>query len=91
MKVTDVHIVLANEERLKAFVSITIDDCFVVRDIKIIKGPKGLFVAMPSKRRKDGSFKDLAHPLNQDTRKHIEDAVFQAFDKSVDDLKGSST
>ena len=72
-----------NEERLKAYVSITIDDCFVVRDIKVINGPSGLFVAMPSKKRKDGQFKDIAHPLNIETRKMIEEEVFKAYEDEV--------
>lgn len=83
MKITEVKVFPVNEERLKAYVTITIDDCFVVRDLKIIKGNEGLFVAMPSKKRKDGQFKDIAHPLNQDTRAEIENAVFDAYEKEV--------
>lgn len=80
MTITEVKIFPVDEERLKAYVSITIDDCFVIRDLKIIKGPGGLFVAMPSKKRKDGQFRDIAHPLNQETRALIEDAVFKAYE-----------
>lgn len=94
MKVTEVNVFPVNEERLKAYVSITIDDCFVVRDLKVIRGNSGLFVAMPSKKRKDGQFKDIAHPLNQETRDMIEKAVFDAYEKevrsmgdSLDDMK----
>lgn len=83
MKITEVKVFPVNEERLKAYVTITIDDVFVVRDLKIIKGNEGLFVAMPSKKRKDGQFKDIAHPLNQETRNEIEDAIFEAFEKEV--------
>lgn len=83
MKITEVKVFPVNEERLKAYVTITIDNCFVVRDLKIIKGNEGLFVAMPSKKRKDGQFKDIAHPLNQETRADIESAVFAAFEKEV--------
>lgn len=83
MKITEVKVFPVNEERLKAYVTITIDGCFVVRDLKIIKGNDGLFVAMPSKKRKDGQFKDIAHPLNQETRAEIEDAVFSAYEKEV--------
>lgn len=83
MKITEVKVFPVNEERLKAYVTITIDDCFVVRDLKIIKGNEGLFVAMPSKKRKDGQFKDIAHPLNQETRTEIENAVFDAYEKEV--------
>ena len=83
MKITEVKVFPVNEERLKAYVTITIDDVFVVRDLKIIKGNDGLFVAMPSKKRKDGQFKDIAHPLNQETRDDIEKAVFDAYEEEV--------
>ena len=83
MKITEVKVFPVNEERLKAYVSITIDDVFVIRDLKIINGTSGLFVAMPSKKRKDGQFKDIAHPLNQETRLMIEDAVFKAYEEQV--------
>ena len=83
MKITEVKVFPVNEERLKAYVTITIEGVFVVRDLKIIKGHEGLFVAMPSKKRKDGQFKDIAHPLNQETRAEIERAVFDAFDKEI--------
>lgn len=86
MKITDVKVFPVNEERLKAYITITIDDCFVIRDLKIIKGHDGLFVAMPSKKRKDGQFKDIAHPLNQETRDHIEKSVFDAYKASVESL-----
>lgn len=86
MKITEVKVFPVNEERLKAYVTITIDDCFVVRDLKIIKGNEGLFVAMPSKKRKDGQFKDVAHPLNQETRAEIENAVFDAYEKEVQSM-----
>src|SRR5271163_813622 len=83
MKITEVKVFPVNEERLKAYVTITIENCFVVRDLKIIKGNEGLFVAMPSKKRKDGQFKDIAHPLNQETRNEIERAVFEAYESEV--------
>lgn len=83
MKVTDVKVFPVNEERLKAYVSITLDDVFVIRDLKVIQGHGGLFVAMPSKKRKDGQYRDIAHPLNQETREHIENAVFDAFEKEL--------
>lgn len=83
MKISEVKVFVVNEDRLKAYVSITIDSCFVIRDLKIIQGPSGLFVAMPSKKRKDGQFRDIAHPLNQETRAQIEDAVFNAFENEL--------
>ena len=83
MVITEIKVFPVNEDRLKAYVSITIDNCFVVRDLKIIEGTTGLFVAMPSKKRKDGQFKDIAHPLNQETRQMIEDKVFEAYENEV--------
>jgi stage V sporulation protein G len=83
MKITEVKIYPVNEERLKAYVTITIDEVFVVRDLKIIRGNEGLFVAMPSKKRKDGQFKDIAHPLNQETRTEMEQAIFDAYEKEI--------
>lgn len=83
MKITEVKVFPVNEDRLKAYVSITLENCFVVRDLKVIQGTNGLFVAMPSKKRKDGQFRDIAHPLNQDTRTMIEDAVFDAYEAEL--------
>lgn len=83
MKITEVKVFPVNEDRLKAYVAITFEDCFVVRDLKVIQGPGGLFVAMPSKKRKDGQFRDIAHPLNQETRAMIEDAVFAEYEKEL--------
>jgi len=83
MEITEVKIFPVNEERLKAYVTITIDECFVIHDLKIIKGNTGLFVAMPSKKRKDGQFKDIAHPLNQETRSKIEESIFNEFEKEI--------
>ena len=81
--ITEVKVFPVNEDRLKAYVSITIDDCFVIRDLKIIEGTGGLFVAMPSKKRKDGQFKDIAHPLNQETSAMIEQKVFEAYEAEI--------
>ena len=89
MQITEVNVFPVNEDRLKAYVSITIDNCFVVRDLKVIRGNNGLFVAMPSKKRKDGQFKDVAHPLNQETREIIERAVFEAYENAVKSMGDS--
>ena len=86
MQVTDVKVFPVNEERLKAYATITFDDCFVVRDLKIIQGGTGLFVAMPSKKRKDGTFKDTAHPLNAETRDMIENRVLEVFTEELKKL-----
>jgi stage V sporulation protein G len=89
MKVTEVKVFPVEEEKLKAYATITFDDCFVVRDVKIIHGNSGLFVAMPSKKRKDGTFKDTAHPLNNDTRRMIEERVLSEYRRELDRLKNS--
>ncbi len=80
MEITEVRVFPVNEDKLKAYATITFDDCFVIRDLKIIHGNSGLFVAMPSKRRKDGSFKDVAHPLNNEFRSRIEQAVLDTYE-----------
>src|SRR2546425_5547234 len=79
MEITEVRVFPVEEEKLKAFVSIIIDDCFVVSDIKIINGNNGLFISMPSKKRKNGTFRDIAHPLNNDTRRKIEEKVLARY------------
>lgn len=84
--ITEVKVHPVNEERLKAYITITINNCFVVRDLKIIMGNTGLFVAMPSKKRKDGQFKDIAHPLNPETRNLIEEAVFATYENEIKQL-----
>jgi stage V sporulation protein G len=91
MKITEVKVFPVNEDRLKAYVTIVLDNCFVVRDLKVIQGTSGLFVAMPSKKRKDGQFRDIAHPLNQETRAEIEDHVFEAFEKELKSMGESLT
>ena len=85
MEITDVRVFPVDEEKLKAFVSIIIDDCFVVSDIKVISGTSGLFISMPSKRRKNGTFRDIAHPLNSETRKKIEDKILARYREAVAD------
>lgn len=76
MTITEVKIFPSKESgRLKAYATIVFENCFIVRDLKIIEGNKGLFVSMPSRRRKDGSFRDIVHPLNSETRKLIEEKV----------------
>ncbi|MBX5483442.1 MAG: septation regulator SpoVG [Myxococcaceae bacterium] len=83
MDITDVKVFPVDEEKLKAYVTITLDNCFVIRDLKVINGSNGLFIAMPAKRRKDGTYKDIAHPLNADTRDWMERAILAEYDKSV--------
>ncbi len=79
MEITQVRVFPVNEEKLKAFASIIFDDCFVVSDIKVIQGAHGLFISMPSKKRKNGMFRDIAHPLNSETRKRIEEQIVEKY------------
>ena len=83
MEITDVKVIPVDDEKLKAFVSIVFDGDFVVTDIKIIHGPKGLFVSMPSKKRKDGTFKDIAHPLNNKMRQYLEEKILGVYKQQV--------
>ena len=81
MEVTEVRVYPVDEDKLRAYVTITFDHCFVVRDLKIIRGNTGLFVSMPSKRRKDGTYKDVAHPLNNETRRMIEEKIIAEYER----------
>lgn len=83
MEITDVKVIPVDDEKLKAFVSIVFDHCFVVTDLKVIHGPKGLFVSMPSKKRKDGTFKDIAHPLNNQMRQYLEEKILGVYKQQV--------
>lgn len=85
MKITDVRVRLVNKDdsKLKAVASITIDDCFVVHDVKIIDGNDGFFIAMPSRKTADGEFKDVAHPIKSETRNEIIESVLEAYKNEV--------
>jgi len=84
LKISDVRIRLIQKEdsKLKAVASITIDDCFVVHDIKVLEGDKGFFVSMPSRKTPDGQYKDVAHPLNTPTREELNTVVLAEFEKA---------
>ena len=82
MQITDVRVrKITKEGKMKAIVSITIDDVFVVHDIKIIDGEKGLFIAMPSKKGADGEYRDTAHPINSETRERIQNLILKKFEE----------
>ncbi len=84
MTITEVKVFPAKENgRLKGYATIVFENCFIIRDLKIIDGLKGLFVSMPSRRRKDGSFRDIVHPLNPEMRDMIEQKVIEEFNKSL--------
>lgn len=86
MKITDVRVrKIAKEGKMKAIVSITIDDEFVVHDIKVIEGEKGLFIAMPSKKTADGEYKDIAHPINKATREEIQQMILDSYEKALEE------
>ncbi len=84
MQITDVRVrKMAREGKMRAIVSITIDDEFVVHDIKVIEGDKGLFIAMPSKKATDGEYRDIAHPINSSTRERIQSMILEGYRKAL--------
>ena len=84
MQITDVRVrKVAKEGKMKAIVSITLDNAFVVHDIKVIEGDKGLFIAMPSKRSQDGEYRDVAHPINSATRDAIQRVILDSYEKAA--------
>lgn len=84
MQITDVRVKKVTKEgKMKAIVSITIDNEFVVHDIKVIEGEKGLFIAMPSKKSLDGEYRDIAHPINSDTRDNIQNIILEKYAQSL--------
>ena len=91
MHITEVRISLRDDAKLKAFASITLDDCFVIRGLKIIKGQTGTFVAMPSRKRKDGEYQDIAHPINNSTRKWMEQIVLAKYEEELETAKSEGT
>lgn len=84
MQITDVRIrKVAKEGKMKAIVSITIDDEFVIHDIKVIEGEKGYFIAMPSKKATDGEYRDIAHPINSSTRENIQKIILERYEQAL--------
>ena len=84
MRITDVRVrKMTQDSKMKAIVSITIDDEFVVHDIKVIEGEKGLFIAMPSKKASDGEYRDIAHPINSETRDRIQRIILESYENAV--------
>ena len=84
MRITDVRVRrMTQDSKMKAIVSITIDDEFVVHDIKVIEGEKGLFIAMPSKKANDGEYRDIAHPINSETRDRIQSIILDSYEKAL--------
>jgi len=83
MEITEIRISLRDDNKLKAFASITLDNCFVVRGLKIIEGGKGIFVAMPSRRKPDGTYQDIAHPINNGTRDSMEAQIVAEYQRQL--------
>lgn len=84
MNITDVRVrKITKEGKMKAIVSITLDDEFVVHDIKVIEGEKGLFIAMPSKKAADGEYRDIAHPINSTTRDQIQQTILKSYEQAM--------
>lgn len=99
MEITEIRVTLRNEDKLKAFVNVTFNNAFVVRGLKVINGNTGLFVSMPSRKRPDGTHQDIAHPINNEARRMIEERVLAAYREkakleragSVSSREGNST
>ena len=88
MQITDVRVrKITKEGKMRAVVSITIDNEFVIHDIKVIEGDKGLFIAMPSRKSSDGEYRDIAHPINSDTRTKIQELILQKYSETEDDTQ----
>ena len=86
MQITDVRVrKITKEGKMKAVVSITLDDEFVVHDIKVIEGEKGLFIAMPSKKATDGEYRDIAHPINSSTRENLQKVLLESYENAVEE------
>jgi stage V sporulation protein G len=83
VEITEIRLTMRNEDKLKAFANVTFDNAFVIRGMKIISGNKGFFISMPSKKRPDGTYQDIAHPVNTEMRRRIEKAVLDAYEKEV--------
>ncbi|MCG3120387.1 MAG: putative septation protein SpoVG [bacterium] len=79
MEITEITVSIRDEDKLKAFVNVTFDDCFVVRGMKVIKGATGYFVSMPSRKMNDGTYRDIAHPITNEFREKVENAILDAY------------
>jgi len=83
MEITEITVSIRDEDKLKAFVNVTFDDCFVVRGMKVIKGATGYFVSMPSRKMNDGTYRDIAHPITNEFREKVENAILEAYKAEV--------
>ena len=84
MQITDIRVrKIESSSKMKAIVSITIDEAFVIHDIKVIESPTRLFIAMPSRQNREGEYKDIAHPINSETRELLQNAILEAYEKAL--------
>jgi stage V sporulation protein G len=83
MQITQVNIRTANEHLVKGYVDIVFDHCFMIEEIRIIKGPRGLFISFPARRQSDGTYRDIAFPVNAETRRMIQRAILAEYEKVV--------
>ncbi len=83
MEITEVTVSIRDEDKLKAFINVTFDDCFVVRGMKVIKGATGYFVSMPSRKMNDGTYRDIAHPITNEFREKVERAVLKQYKEDI--------
>lgn len=91
MEITDIRVRRVTAEgKLKAYVTVTFDDCFVVHNVKVIEGKSGIFIAMPSRKTKTGEYKDVAHPINSDFRTALQDQILDAYEQAGDAEAGES-
>ena len=88
MEITEITVSLRDEEKLKAFVNVTFDNCFVVRGMKVIQGNNGYFVSMPSRKVEDGTYRDIAHPINNDFRSLVEEKILAEYEKAYAEARG---
>jgi stage V sporulation protein G len=88
VEITEIRITLRDDNKLKGFASITLDDAFVIRGLKIIEGATGPFIAMPSRKRRDGTFQDIAHPINIETREWMEGLIITAYKQELQAAEG---
>jgi len=90
VEITEVRIILRDEEKLKGFANVTFDNAFVIRGMKIISGNKGYFISMPSRKRPDGTHQDVAHPVNNETRRLLEEKILEAYEEELKKQSGGT-
>ena len=91
MEITEIRVTLRSEDRLKGFANVTFDDAFVVRGLKMIQGNNGYFVSMPSRKRPDGSYQDIAHPVTKEMRQLIEQRILEAYETELKNQSSEAT